>query len=191
MALSPSSLAWNEQAMTADLVKLVAGLPRIRLDRLDAQRGPGAYLHWLASRRASEVFGEVVGTGCVPAYVGLARTLRERQGRYTLALRGPSGLRASEIYVTMIPCSWPQASYAEAALIPAVGPPPLQGLGWGSKIQGSKRRSRLASIDCLFPRHWALRPTVLETAAARLRVLSWLCRLDPAGRRWPAVASEQ
>jgi hypothetical protein len=181
----------DETPMRTALLQLATRLPRIRLDQLHSTPNtPGLYLQFLATASVAPVLGTLVATGRYPAYVGVAAaSLRERLGRYRQTLSAMS-LNESELYISLLPCSSDaSALFGEAALISELQPP-LQGLGWGSKVPGSQRREQ-SPIDAIFPgRRWATPTGPRQRAIAHLRVLKSLVQLDPTGPRWdPLIAS--
>lgn len=180
---------WDDAAMTESLMNMVCGLPRVRLDRLDAPKSPGAYLQFTAVRQTLPILG-LVADGRYPAYAGVASiSLRERLGRYRQNLRGVENLTESDIYIALLPCSSAgSALFAEAALIEQLNPL-LQRFGWGAKMPGDKRGgTKCSAFDALVPgRRWAPTPTLIDQACAQLRVVAYLAALDPAGPRWPSL----
>lgn len=179
---------WDAEEMAVALVDLVRKLPRERLDCVQAPSAPGAYIQWLAVPSMVNVFGQLVATGQYPAYHGVAySSLRERLGRYALGMRGTE-LSTSDIWVTLVPCSaTTSAVFAERCLQERI-PAPMNGLGWGAKVPGSRRHGRCSPIDALVPgRAWAPPATRIDEALARLRLVAWALRLRPATPLWPPL----
>lgn len=179
---------WDADQMADALVALVRTLPRERLDRVQAPASPGAYIQWLAVPALATVFGPLVSTGRYPAYHGVAYiSLRERLSRYALSMRGTS-LSPRDLWVTLVPCSaTTSALFAERCLQDRI-PAPLNGLGWGAKVPGSRRHGRCSPIDALIPgRAWAPQATGMDEALARLRIVAWSLRVSPGSAVWPAL----
>ena len=123
------------------------------------------------------------------AYVGLAWCLRERLRRYRRSLRGLQDFGERDVFVAMVPCaSRASAAFAERALIDVYNPV-FNGLGYGSRAVGAKRKGqRSSAFDALFKgRDRAQEPSINQQACAHLRVVSHLARMDPNGTRWPAI----
>lgn len=179
---------WDADAMAEALVALVRELPRERLDRIQAPAQPGAYVQWLAGGSLREVFGPLVATGRYPAYHGVAHlSLRERLGRYKLAMRGTK-LSPADIWVTVVPCSDTASAVFAEQCLQARLPAPMNGLGWGAKVPGSRRRGRVSPIDAVVPgRAWAPRATLMDEARARVRIASWSLRVAPGASVWPPL----
>lgn len=187
---SPAGIEpWDAVAMTTDLLELVRGLPRERLDRIEAPNVPGAYLQFLAAPWLASTMG-TLAQGRYPVYAGLAaRSLRERIGRYRLTLRGVRAFSERDVYVLVVPCGSPaSAAFAEAALIEALDPI-WNGNGYGAKTPGAKRSGQRASeFDALFPgRHWRPAASLIDEACARLAVVSRLACLGAGESRWPPI----
>lgn len=183
---------WDADAMAEALVALVRELPRERLDRIQAPAQPGAYVQWLAGGSLREVFGPLVATGRYPAYHGVAHlSLRERLGRYRLSMLG-TRLSSRDLWITLVPCAdTASAAFAELCLQDRL-PAPLNGLGWGAKIPGSRRQGRVSPIDALIPgRAWAPPATRVDEALARLRLATWSLRLPPGSPLWPPLPASR
>lgn len=189
MGMTPAMQPWDEGPMRRDLLTVFECLPRERLDRLvDLPSVPGCYAQWFATPAVEPVLGSIIATGRYPAYLGVASSsLRERIGRYRQTIRDIASIGERDIYIAVLPCaSAASALFAERAGIDELDPP-LQGTGWGSKVPGSNRQEQ-SPVDALFPgRRWAVTPSLLEQARARLLVLSRLIKLDPQGPRWPVL----
>lgn len=181
---------WDEAPMRRDLVRVLLGLPRQRLDRLsDLPSTPGCYVQWMATPAVEPTLGRLVACGRYPAYLGVAAGsggIRERLGRYRQSIRGTS-LRECDIHIAVMPCtSAASALFAERVALEEI-PVPLTGMGYGSKPPGTNRREQ-SPVDALLPgRRWASPADRLTEAKARLRVLTWMINLDPNGPRWPAL----
>lgn len=137
------------------------------------------------------MFGPLVSSGRYPAYHGVAYvSLRERLGRYGLSMRGTS-LSPRDLWVTLIPCSaTTSAVFAERCLQERI-PAPMNGMGWGAKVPGSRRHGRCSPIDALIPgRAWAPPATRTEEALARLRIAAWSLRVAPGSAVWPALSAQ-
>jgi len=176
--------------MVSDLIRVVTDLPRVKLSNIDPTPVPGCYLQFMASRELGPPMGpfdEVVATGRYPAYAGLAsKSLRERIGRYRQTIRGLETVTASTIFLAVLPCSSAaSARFCEEVLIRRFGPV-LNGLGWGSKVPGSRRSAQACSpVDALLPgRRWAQPASPVEVACAHLQVLANVAVRDPGGHRW-------
>ena len=179
----------NDAQLTAAVVKSLPRLPRDRMDALRSEERvppqPGACAVFFASPVLVDLFGPLVGTGRYVAYIGVAeRNLRQRVGRYAQTLRG-TVVDPSDLHLALLPCaSGAAAAFVESALIAAYRPV-CNGLGWGSMKPGSRRNGQRCSMaDALLGRHWTTTPMPVDVALARIRVLSCLTRLDPAGPRW-------
>lgn len=182
--------AWGDDATADELIDLALSIPRVRIDLLDAQPIPAAYVQFLALGDADPGGGALglIGRGVYPAYAGAASSLRDRVARYRRSVQGVRSFGERDVYLAVIPCAsvgW--ALLAEATLIARLAPV-LNGMGYGARVPGATRRQRCSAFDALFPgRPWAPQPSPIEVAAARLRVVSHLARLDPAGPRWPPL----
>lgn len=181
---------WDEAPMRRDLVRVLTRLPRARLDLIAAADLPsaaGCYGQWFATPAVEPVLGRLVASGRYIGYLGVASNLRERIGRYRQSIRGITAIREQDIWIAALPCtSLASALFAERAGIEELSPP-MQGMGWGSKVPGSNRKEQ-SPIDALFPgRRWSSPTDRVTEAKARLQVLSCLINLDPAGPRWPAL----
>lgn len=185
---------WDDREMTDRLVEAVQRLPRVPLSEVAAPATPGAYLQFVAAPQLAPLLGSTVATGRYPAYVGVAmRSLRERVGRYRQSIAGLTELDDAELFVALVPCaSSASAAFAERALIEALQPA-LNGSGWGAKRPGARRAGRCSPVDAVLRgRRWAAMATPLDTARARLQLLSAQLRMDPDGPRWePLVAGTE
>lgn len=190
MVITAGMQPWDEAPMRRDLIRVLESLPRERLDRLTHLPSvPGCYIQWFATPAVGPVLGLMIAEGRYPAYLGVASiSLRERIGRYRQSIRGIDSIRERDIYIAVLPCtSAASALFAERAGIDTLQPP-LQGLGWGSKVPGSNRQEQ-SPVDALFPgRRWASPSGLVAQAMARILVLSRLINLDPQGPRWPALS---
>lgn len=180
---------WDESRMRADLLVVARELPRERLDTVaDLPAVPGCYIMFFATPRLAPSLSSLVSHGCLAGYVGVAaRSVRERISRHRLHIAKSRDLEERDVWLAVLPCSSTASAYfAEAALIEALQPP-LQGTGWGSKATGKNRRER-NHADALFPgRRDAADPSPAAVAAARLRILDHLLKLDPDVPRWTAL----
>lgn len=183
MTIRAKSL-WDEQALLDRLMGSVLQLDRQRLSAIEAPALPGVYLQFVASASLTPILGPLVSSGRFPAYVGVAADLCERLDRYRRNLADMTTLTERDLYVALLPLqSISSARYSESLLIDHLNPP-LQGMGWGSKHPGPHRTEQ-SPIDALLPgRRWAKPAPPAAVASARLRVLSKLLSLDPAGPRW-------
>ena len=198
MSTTTSARHWwrNDSSLKEAIVKEALQLPREPMARLRAEGGvpalPGVYVVFFASVPLVELFGDLVGAGRVPAYVGVAkRSLRERTGRYAQTLRG-TGVSPENLHFALLPCSSEAgALFAESALIEAFDPV-CNGMGWGSKVPGRRRTTqRCSAMDAILGRNWTTPPSPIEAARARVQVLSYLAKLEPTGHRWPALLATQ
>lgn len=190
MPKTPAMQPWDEAPMRRDLVRVLKRLPRERLDRVagtDLPSAAGCYGQWFSTPAVEPALGALVATGRYIGYLGVASNLRERIGRYRQSIRGVTTIREQDIWIAVLPCtSLASALFAERAGIDELSPP-LQGMGWGSKMPGSNRKEQ-SPVDALFPgRRWASPTDRVAEAKARLQVLSCLINLDPSGPRWPAL----
>ncbi|MDA8071557.1 MAG: Eco29kI family restriction endonuclease [Actinomycetota bacterium] len=179
---------WDGKAMGERLKDLVVALPRTRFDLMDPPDDPGIYLHFLAHRDLP-LLGPL-SAGVYPLYVGSATSsLRERQARYAVTLKGVEAFELSDLYVALLPVDrTSSALFAEQELLAWLRPL-LNGWGFGSKDQGARRSTqRCSAFDALFPgRTWAPSATAAQRASAALAVTSYLAGLDPEGPRWPPL----
>jgi len=195
LALSTALQPWDDAQMARDLMHLVPTLPRQALSSLrpaDTPSGPGAYLQFMAaSEDLVPVLGAIVASGRYVLYAGLAKDLRERMGRYRVALRRTGKLTEGGLWVALMPCaSLASAAFAEAALISGLSPIMNAIGGWGSQAPGTKRSGqRVSDADCLIGHWWSRPPSLLEVARARLRVAAHLAQM-PDQPRWPALLPE-
>jgi hypothetical protein len=177
---------WNGARMGADLVKIALGVPRVRLDRLEASEGPGTYLQFFARPSLKGIFGATIATGVHVAYVGTADNLHKRMIQHRNAIRGIESISESDVFVTLLPMDLEEdAAFGERSLIKRLGPV-LNGMGWGCNRPGGNRIDEdCNSISALLPgRYSARRPTERETAEARLRLLTQILAADPNRPRW-------
>lgn len=183
-----SIVPWNDGTMANDLLRIVPSLPRIRLDQLEAPGVPGCYVQFIAATEAEPILGPVIASGRYLSYVGVAATnLRSRIGRYRQSIAELS-FDERNLHLALVPCGTAaSALFAERVLIERLDPV-LNGLGWGSRVPGSRRSPRCSAVDALFPgRPWAAPASRSDEARARMLVLSNLARMDPTGPRWPAL----
>lgn len=184
---------WDDAAMRADLLAVVDGLPRVRLDRTLPPPMPGAYLQFLRSERPQVVdaVGALIAEGKVSCYQGsAAQSLRARLGRYRQSLHGLRDIDVSDVHVAVLPCSTTaSALFAERVLIDEFGGVFNRLGGWGAKVPGSHRSGQQSSaLDALFGgRSWTQEPSISDTIRARAAVIAYLAQLDPGGRRWPSL----
>lgn len=185
VALQP----WDETPMRRKLMEVLVELERVRLSDLrDLPPVPGIYAQFFSTPAVESVLSSLISSGVYPAYIGVAAVnLRERIGRYRQSIAGIRSISEQDIHIAVMPCaSGASAVFAESAAISELKCP-LQGTGWGSKVPGTNRKEA-SPVDALFPgRNWAAPAPLAAEADARLRVLSRLIRLDPAGPRWPAL----
>lgn len=177
---------WEDDAtLESALVERVPQLERHRLDLAPPLRTPGAYLLFFRCPRLVPVLGAVIAMGRLPCHIGKAQSLGERAGRY----RRMGFIEPGELYIAMLPTASIGAAAHCEALLQRRYKPLFTGWGFSSQMCGSRRRPRPSLADCLLgPRRWATQPSPIEEARARLRVVSHLTRLDPAGDRWPPLA---
>ncbi len=179
---------WEDDgALEGALAERVPQLERHRLDLCAPLRASGAYLVFLCAPRLVPVLGAVIALGRLPCHIGKAQNLAERAGRY----RAMDFIAPVELYIAMLATSTIGAAAHCEALLQRRYEPIFTGWGFSSQACGSRRLPRPSLADCVLgPRRWAAQPSSVDEARARLRVVSHLARLDPAGERWPALAVE-
>lgn len=175
----------DDTSLKRQLLAHVSTLERDRLDRFPHElRSPGAYLVFLCAPRLTGAVSPIYSYGTRPVHIGKAKCLAERAGRY----RNLGFLEPRELFIAPLPTASEGAAAHCEAILQHTFHPLMTGSGFSSKVCGTRRQPRPSMADCLLgPRSWASQPSLVEEACARLRVVSHLARLDPAGERWPAL----